>query len=118
MEASVVLEADTFGAFQDEAKDMRIRAEMGRTIFNRNSEGAPVMAIDKEGNADMGEEGGSYDMLVHGVFRWNDSCLEFVQPGLSMRTWMAHPNICNNNDWFTEFVFMDFRLLTIPRLFD
>jgi hypothetical protein len=66
---SIVLESDTYGAYHEEANDLRIRADLARTKLNNNGEGALVIAIDEEGNADPIEEEDSYDALVPGYFR-------------------------------------------------
>ena len=66
---SIVLERDTLGRYKDEADEKRIRAEVARTLLNNNGEGAPVIAIDDDGNADVAEEEDTYDALVPGYFR-------------------------------------------------
>ena len=65
----MVLESDTFGTYQKEADEMRIRAEVARRTLMGNGEGGLVIAIDEEGNADPSEEENSYDALVPGYFR-------------------------------------------------
>jgi len=66
---SVVLEDDPYGTYNDEANDMRIRAEVARTTLMGNGEGALVVALDDDGNADSNEVEDSYDALVPGYFR-------------------------------------------------
>jgi len=66
---SVVLESDTFGRYQNEANEMRIRAEVARRLLTGNGEGGVVIALDEEGNVDVGETEDSFDALVPGYFR-------------------------------------------------
>jgi hypothetical protein len=66
---SVVLESDTFGRYQNEANEMRIRAEVARRLLTGNGEGGVVIALDEEGNVDAGETEDSFDALVPGYFR-------------------------------------------------
>jgi hypothetical protein len=71
---SKVLEADTFGTYQKEADDMRIRAEIARQKLTSSGEGAlvtsdGVLSLDEDGNIDPAEEEDTYDALVPGYFR-------------------------------------------------
>ena len=47
---SVVLGDDTFGTYQQEATEMRIRAEIALRKSERNGEGGLVITIDEDGN--------------------------------------------------------------------
>ncbi len=72
---SKVLEADTYGTYQQEADDMRRRAEVARAKLNNIGEGAllssgdAVVSLDDEGNVDAMEEEDTYDALIPGYFR-------------------------------------------------
>jgi hypothetical protein len=66
---SLVLESDTFGTFQEEATELRIRAELALRKLTTNGEGGVVLSLDDEGNADQAEMEDAYDSLVPGYFR-------------------------------------------------
>jgi len=62
---SVVLEDDTFGTYQSEANEMRIRAEVAwRTLSGNGEGGLTFVALDEDGNADANEVEDSFDALV------------------------------------------------------
>jgi hypothetical protein len=66
---SVVLESDTFGIFQEDATDLRIRAELALKTLTAKGEGGIVFSVDDEGNIDRDEVEEAYDSLVPGYFR-------------------------------------------------
>ncbi len=66
---SIVLESDTFGSFQEDATDLRIRAELAMKTLTAKGEGGFVLSLDEEGNADQTEMEEVYDSLVPGYFR-------------------------------------------------
>jgi len=66
---SLVLESDTFGTYQDEATELRIRAELALRKLTTNGEGGVVLSLDDDGNADQTEMEDAYDSLVPGYFR-------------------------------------------------
>ena len=66
---SVVLEAETYGTFQEEATELRIRAELALKTLTAKGEGGIVFSVDEEGNADRDEVEEAYDSLVPGYFR-------------------------------------------------
>jgi len=65
---SVVLESDTFGTFQEEAAELRVRAEVAMRILTTNGEGG-VLSLDDDGNIELAEVEDLYDSLVPGYFR-------------------------------------------------
>ena len=66
---SQVLESDTFGTFQTEAEDLRIRAELALKTLTAKGEGGIVFSVDEDGDADRDEMEDAYDSLVPGYFR-------------------------------------------------
>lgn len=66
---SVVLENDTFGQYIDEAKELRLRAELALRKLSDNGEGFAVITLDDEGNEDQLDTEDAYDALVPGYFR-------------------------------------------------
>lgn len=65
----MVLDSDTYGTFQDEATQLRIRADLALRKLTTNEEGGIVLSLDDEGNADQAEVEDAYDSLVPGYFR-------------------------------------------------
>lgn len=66
---SIVLDSDTFGAYLDEAKELRDRADLALRKLNASGEGGVVFSVDDDGNPDADEEENAYDSLVPGFFR-------------------------------------------------
>jgi tetratricopeptide (TPR) repeat protein len=66
---SQVLESDAVGAYQNEANEMRIRAEMARKDLTGKGEGGVVIALDEDGLEVIDELEKSYDQLVPLFFR-------------------------------------------------
>ena len=66
---SQVLESETFGTFQDDATELRIRAELALKTLTAKGEGGIVFSVDEEGNADRDEIEDAYDSLVPEYFR-------------------------------------------------
>jgi len=66
---SMALESDAYGTFQDEATELRIRADLALRKLTTNGEGGIVLSLDDEGNADQAEVEDAYDSLVPGYFR-------------------------------------------------
>lgn len=66
---SVVLESETYGAYQEEATELRIRAELALKTLSAKGEGGIVFSADDDGNPDRDEMEDAYDSLVPGYFR-------------------------------------------------
>jgi hypothetical protein len=65
---SMVLDDDVVGGGK-EASEMRLRADLALRKLSGNGEGALVVTIDEDGNADPVETEDAYDALVPGFFR-------------------------------------------------
>jgi len=65
---SVVLDDDVVGGGK-EAEAMALRADIALRKLNGAGEGALVVTIDEDGNADIVETEAAYDALVPGFFR-------------------------------------------------
>jgi hypothetical protein len=66
---AIVLESDTYGTWQNEANDMRLRAELAREQLISIGEGGFIISLDEDGDPDIFETEESYDALVPGYFR-------------------------------------------------
>jgi tetratricopeptide (TPR) repeat protein len=66
---SQVLENEMFGASQEDATELRIRAELALKTLTAKGEGGIVFSADEEGNPDRDEMEDAYDSLVPGYFR-------------------------------------------------
>lgn len=65
----MVLESETSSTSQEEAAELRIRADLAMKALTANGEGGIVFSVDEWGNADRDEEEDAYDSLVPGYFR-------------------------------------------------
>jgi hypothetical protein len=59
----------TVRTFQEDATELRIRAELALKTLNAKGEGGIVFSVDEEGNTDCDEMEEAYDSLVPGYFR-------------------------------------------------
>jgi len=66
---SVVPESETFGTFQEDATELRIRAELALKTQTAKSKVGIVFSVDEEGNTDRDAMEEAYDSLVPGYFK-------------------------------------------------
>jgi len=63
-----VLESDTFGAYANEARELRTRAEIARRALLGSGEGGVIPYVEDD-NSERTEEEDSFDSLVPLYFR-------------------------------------------------